>query len=220
MKTDNVKLAILGLLITTGVVVSSLAPAIAEQKTTTDPVIAASGKTAESEALATRISEAGYQAMRAITGARIAIFNAKPELAKQLVTSAAGYLDEVANDDAKYLVSEGLAKSGSVANDLIPIDGSLYVADTFISEPDNEQKLLDANEKLKAGDSKAAIETLKLAAIDVSMQRILMPLGATTENVKAAANLLDKGQFYDANLALKAAVDRLVVDTIDIFQPE
>ena len=59
MKTQNVKLATLGLAIATGFVVSTMAPAIAEQKATTDPVIAASGETAESEALATRMSEAG-----------------------------------------------------------------------------------------------------------------------------------------------------------------
>ena len=220
MKTQNVKLATLGLAIATGFVVSTMAPAIAEQKATTDPVVTASGETAESEALATRMSESGYLAMRAINGARIAIFNDKPELAKQLVAAAADYLDVVSKDDAKYMVSEGLAKSGPVSNDLVPIDGSLFVADTFVTTPEKEQKLADANEKLKSGDSKAAIETLKLAAIDVSMQRILMPVSATIEDVKAAQNLLDNDQFYEANLALKAAVDRLVVDTIDIFQPE
>jgi len=220
MKARNVKLATLGLAIASGFVVSTMAPAIAEQKPATDPVIAASGETAESQALATRMSEAGYQAMRAITGARIAIFNDKPELAKQLVTSAAEYLDVVAKDDTKYMVSEGLAKSGPTSNDLVPIDGSLFVADTLVATPEKDQKLADANEKLKSGDSKAAIETLKLADIDVSMQRILMPVSATIEDVKAAKNLLDNDQFYEANLALKAAVDRLVVDTIDIFQPE
>ncbi len=220
MKINNVKRATLGLAIATGFVVSTMAPAIAEQKTTTDPVIAASGKTAESEALATRMSESGYLAMRAITGARIAIFNDKPELAKQLVNSAAEYLDVVAKDDTKYMVSEGLAKSGPTSNDLVPIDGSLFVADAIVSTPEKEQKLADANEKLKSGDSKTAIETLKLADIDVSMQRVLMPVSATIEDVKAAQNLLDNDQFYEANLALKAAVDRLVVDTIDIFQPE
>ena len=220
MNAQNLKLATLGIAVASSFALTSLTPAFAEQKTATDPVIAASGKTAESEALATRMSEEGYLAMRAINGARIAIFNDKPELAKQLVISAADYLDAVAKDDTKYLVSEGLAKSGPVADDLVPIDGSMFVADTFVSTPEKEQKLAKANKSMKSGDSKAAIETLKLAAIDVSMQRVLMPVSATIEDVKAARNLLDNEQFYEANLALKAAVDRLSVDTIDIFQPE
>ena len=47
-----------------------------------------------------------------------------------------------------------------------------------------------------------------------------MPVTTTIEDVKAAKSLLDNGHFYEASLALKAAVDRLVVDAIDIFQPE
>ncbi len=220
MKAHTARIAVLGIAIASGFAVSSMAAANAGQNASGDPVVTASGETAESAALATRMSEAGYLAMRAITGARIAIFNDKPELAKQLVDSAAAYLDVVARDDTEYVASKGISTSSSADNKLVPIDGSVVVADSYVSTPERDQKLAQANAQLKSGDSKKAMETLKLASIDVSMRRILMPVGLTIGDVAAARELLGNNQFYEANLALKAAVDRLVVDTIDDFRPE
>ncbi len=220
MKTLKMKQLIIGLTIASGLTLTPMVSAIAAQTKTTDAVVTASGKTAESEALATRMSNAGFQAMRAISGARIAIFNDKPELAKTLVASAGEYLKIVAKDDAKYIKSTGLATSGSAVLKLVPIDGSLFVADSFVSSPEKSKKLAKANKQLKSGASKKAIETLKLASIDVRIRRILIPVGLTIEDVKAASNFLENDKFYEANLALKAATDRLVVDTIELFQPE
>lgn len=220
MKIQKTKFTVLGLALVSGLTMATMTPVIAEQSSTGDPVIMASGKTAESEALATRMSEAGFMAMRAITAARIAIFNDKPELAKQLVASAIGYLDVVANDDAEYTLLGSGDASGSTGERMVPIDGSLFVADTFVSTPEKQQQLADANELLKQGESAKAIEILKLASVDVSIQRVLMPVGPTIQAVNTASDLLEKDQFYEANLALKSAVDRLRADTIDLFQPE
>ncbi len=79
MKIQKTKFTVLGLALVSGLTMATMTPVVAEQSSTGDPVIMASGETAESEALATRMSEAGFVAMRAITAARIAIFNDKPE---------------------------------------------------------------------------------------------------------------------------------------------
>jgi len=89
MKIANLKIAALGAAIATGLVLSPMAPVFAGQKTDIDPVITASAATKWTKVLATQMSKQGYQAMQAISGARLAIFNGKPALAKKLVASAA-----------------------------------------------------------------------------------------------------------------------------------
>ena len=44
-------------------------------------------------------------------------------------------------------------------------------------------------------------------------------VGSTTEHVNAAADLLGKEKYYEANLALKAAEDGLVIDTVALAEP-
>jgi hypothetical protein len=49
-----------------------------------------------------------------------------------------------------------------------------------------------------------------------------MPLKTTQKHVKSAESLLDAKKYYEANLALKAAQDGLVIDTtalVDVPKP-
>jgi len=116
-------------------------------------------------------------------------------------------------------MSKKLEYSGSAVDKLVPINGSLFIADNFTRTPEKTKKIAEANKHLKAGENNKAIESLKLASVDVSIRRILMPVGRTIEDVKAATDLLGQNKFYQANQALKGAVDSLVSDTISLVQP-
>lgn len=52
-----------------------------------------------------------------------------------------------------------------------------------------------------------------MAGVDVSETQVLMPLKQTLEKIDCAQELLSKGKYYEANLALKGAEDGVVVDT-------
>ena len=216
-------LSALSLALLAGVMFSGISPVAAAGKTAknsvTDPVEIAAGKNSAEEALATRLSNEGYNAMREIKGARVAIFNNLPKLANKFIAEAAKNLEAAAKDDTKYATKTGTADTGSAADKLIPIDGGLFVVDNFTATPEKKAQIAKANEHLKKGNRKKAIETLRLASIDVAFQRVLMPVGRTIEHVKAATDLLNQKKYYEANLALKAAEEGLTVDTNALTDP-
>ncbi|EAS9109571.1 hypothetical protein EIV52_21235 [Salmonella enterica] len=72
---------------------------------------------------------------------------------------------------------------------------------------------IDANEKLKKGDRKGAIEVLNLAGITVSESQVLMPLKATRNDIQKAINLFNEGKYYQSNLMLLSAEEGIILDT-------
>ena len=63
------------------------------------------------------------------------------------------------------------------------------------------------------------VATLRAADVQVSATRMLMPLAATVKHVDSALSLLKEHKYYEANLALKAAEDGLITDTVLLTEP-
>lgn len=171
------------------------------------PVHSAKVKAAAKEdGLATKLSADGFQTMRDIRLARVSIFDGNTEAASDLLTQASKALDAVDTAAAK--------QRGDVQSDLLPIDGQIVVSDDFVDTPVKRQHIGKANEHLKQGQADKARDELRLAEVDASFSRILMPVDATRRHLNAAETLLKSDQFYEANLALKAAEDGLIIDTV------
>ncbi|HEX4144615.1 MAG TPA: YfdX family protein [Pirellulales bacterium] len=172
-----------------------------------------------------KVSDDGYSALREIHLARIAIFNGDTKAADQMLDKAKKDLDEAGKDaqtfaaDAKAANAgkKGEEKSASDKMDLIPIDGEIAVADTFVASNEKNKHIEKANEHLKSGRSKEAIEELKLGEVDVVFTRVLLPLEATKKRVADAEKLVNDHKYYEANLALKAAEDGIVIDAVDLM---
>ena len=123
----------------------------------------------------------------AIHHARIAIFNGETKTADEMLDKAKKDLD-AATKDAKTFAADNKAadhekkaddKSASDKSDkmdMIPIDGEIAVADTFVPSPEKKKHIDKANEHLKAGRSKEAIEELRLGEVEVIFTRVLLPL--------------------------------------------
>ena len=117
-----------------------------------------------------KVSDDGYSAVRDIHMARIAIFNGDTKVADQLLDKAKKDLDEATKDAQAFAADAKAAnpgkkddKSASDKMDLIPIDGEIAVADTFVPSSEKNKHIEKANEHLKSGRSKEAIEELRLA---------------------------------------------------------
>lgn len=158
-----------------------------------------------------QLSQDGYNVMRDVRAARISIFNGDIDSAKKFVKLAQDDLGKTRSDDTRVKTSEKL--TADQAN-WVPIDGQLVVADNFVATPEKAKHIAAGNEKLKAGKAKEAIEELKLADVNVGFTRLLMPLNDTGKQVNLAWDLLNSGDYYQANMALKAAEDGLNVDTV------
>jgi len=75
---------------------------------------------------------------------------------------------------------------------------------------------IEANGLLKKGEHKQAMDTLKLANIDVSFVMEVAPLDRTTSGIKEAAKLIEAGKYYEANQALKGVEDGFRFDVRDV----
>lgn len=189
-----------------------------------DPVVSATTAKDEAEKSLLKLSEDGYTAMRAVRGARMAIFNGKPELASELLNTARTSLDAAAKEapsfalktetsiDGKLVSSE--SKSGKI--DLIPIDAELVLADNFVLTPEKQVHVDKANAHFKRGAKKEALTELRLGEIDVTYMRVLLPIDATKKHIDEAIKLTGAHKYYEANLAMKAAEDGLLVDSVTL----
>lgn len=171
-----------------------------------------------------KVSHEGFAAIRAIRAARVAIFNGQPKTASKLLTKASTDLQTATKNAPMFVAAAEATANGKVVADAvevgkvnwIPIDGQVSLGDTFVVTKEKKTHIEKANQHFKKGESKEAIEELRLAAITVSCTRVMMPLSSTSNWVAEATRLLSQQKYYEANLALKAAEDGLVVNTTNV----
>lgn len=191
----------------TATVMSGLAPLAAQAATANSPTIQAQHKTAAKD-MNLQVSKDGFQAMHDVRAARLALFDGHPDQARKFIDQAQQNLTKASHD-------ETVQGSNSKADpNLISIDGQLVVGHDYVATPEKTAHLKQGNENLKAGKKSEAIEQLKLADVDIGFTRIVMPLKETQKHVDEAAAYLFSKNYYDANLALKAAESGLDTDTV------
>jgi hypothetical protein len=125
-----------------------------------------------------KLSKDGYKAMRDVSLARLAIFNGQPAEAKTYTNEAETALEKAKTDETAFTKAEsdlkapsGMVQHGSGATASatptvwIPVDGSLTLGEDYIETPEKSAGVAKANEMLKEGEHKKAMETLKLLMI-------------------------------------------------------
>jgi hypothetical protein len=197
-------------------------PALAQSTTEAAAKAVNAAKATAQDREVMKLSQEGFQAMRAVHEARIAIFNGNPQGARDLLVKAKTSLDNAAKDLPIFVVDVKTGVKGKIVDDtrtvekldIIPIDGQVVLADSFIDTPAKKAHIDKANEHIAKGRGKEATDELRLAEVDASFTRVLMPLQATTKRVAEANRLVGEQKYYEANLALKAAEDGLRVDSV------
>ncbi len=172
-----------------------------------------------------QVSQEGFSAMRAVRSARVAIFNGEPEVANELLDKAMNELYAAKNSYPFFQHGKtdawdktGKGKTQTAQSWWIPIDGWVALAETFVASPEKKQHIDKANKYFKNGQSKEAIEELRLGEIDVTYTCVLLPWDATIKCVNQASKLADEHKYYEANLALKAAEDGLIMDSTYLIE--
>jgi hypothetical protein len=172
-----------------------------------------------------KVSQEGFDAMRCIRAARLAIFNGQTDVATDLLNKAKTNLEAAAKDAPTFVTTTQTTVNGNVvAGDVavvnmnwVPIDGQVSLADALVASPSKTQHIKNANKHFKNGQSNNAVEELHLAAIDVNCSRVLMSLTATTVCVSKATKLMSEQKYYQANLVLKTAEDGLVLESANVL---
>lgn len=101
---------------------------------------------------------------------------------------------------------------------MVPVDGQVVLADDFVATPEKQARINKANEHFKNGKKKEALEELRLGEIEVNYSRVWMPLASASKHIEQATKLMNDHKYYEANLALKAISDSLIVDSVNLTE--
>lgn len=182
-----------------------------------------------------KLSKDGAQGFRDLQLTRLAIFEANPTQAKDMIAKAQAAFAKAKTDDAVFTKAEADLKTpGDMAGKAtpqatkadakpaskeqvawVPVDAQLTLGDDFVATPAKASAVTEANKNLSQGDQKGALEKLKLADVDVNFTMAVLPLDKTVADVDQAATLIGQGKYYEANAALKSAQDKMRFDVID-----
>ena len=160
-----------------------------------------------------KVSEDAMTSMHDLHGARLAIFNGQPEKALTYVDAAETRIGTAVKDADKYALD---TKAPKTDDSYVPFDASLTVLNAFEPTQEKKDQIAKANAHLHKGEKQAAIEDLKLAQIDVAVTTRMIPVKFVKEQIGQAAKLVADHKYYEANLALKAVDDAVVIETYAI----
>lgn len=169
--------------------------------------------TAEDKAMIKTMDEA-FKVMREVRAARLTIFNGETGDAIRLVKEAQADMRIVQSGAQTH--SLPTHKSSSSGDSYIPFDSSIALVEGFKATPEKQAALSKANSHLAKGEQKKAITVLKETNVDVTFSAALIPVKASISHLNDAANLLEQNKFYEANLALKALEDSVIVDSYGV----
>jgi len=181
-----------------------------------------------------KLSADGLKAFRDVRLARLAIFDGQADQAKKYVDEARTAIGKVKTDDTAFMKDEASLKppagvsqktaqggtdnsaSSKTPTAWLPVDGGLTLGEDFVATPSKAAGVAKANDQLKKGDKKQAMETLKLSEVNVAFMMEVAPLDKTVSGIDNAAQLIDSGKYYEGNQALKGIEDGLRYDVADV----
>ena len=175
-----------------------------------------------------RFSQSGHEAIHEIEDARLAIFNGDVDIARQLLTDAKTSITAAEKEAPTFTNTTTMSVAGKPVSsetatmkvDIVPIDGEVALAEDYVPTPEKQSHINKANQHLKNGEQKEAIEELQLADISVNLSRVWMPISSSEKHLNDAIALLNDSKYYEANLALKAIEDGLTIDSETIEEDE
>jgi hypothetical protein len=191
---------------------SYIAPAFAGStpaaSTQTKDSVAKATASSANKQLLTTVNDA-YTSMRDVRAARLALFDGNTDMAGKMTNDAIAKMKSAQASEAKWGVTSKAGKQGVT---YVPFDSSIALGEDFSVTPDNAKTVSKANDQMAKGDAKGAAETLKSGDIAVSLSAALVPAKLSLTHLQDAANLIKKGSYYEANLALKGVEEGVVID--------
>ncbi|HHU7102015.1 TPA: YfdX family protein [Escherichia coli] len=201
------KKSILAMTLTTvlGVSGAAFADTGTAPQTTGSPLTASQWRTVDN------IAKIGNEAMQDVQLARVSLFNGDTKSAKKLLSDAQQKINDDKTDWTKFIKKD--KKTPVDGDNYIVINASMSINEDYQASDEKTKAIKNANEKLKKGDKKGAIETLKLAGITIVENEVLMPLKQTRTDIQKAIALFDDGKYYQANLMLLSAEEGIILDS-------
>ena len=156
-------------------------------------------------------------AMRYVRNARMNIFNGMPHKARVFAIGAATRINAaLADNNVTALDIREPANDLRKGEEYVPFIANLAIVEDFTRSEAKTVHVEKANSYLRKGEPGKALHELHLGNIDVVMTSEMVPLKLVRSRITSAANLIGKGKYIEANLALKAVEDSVVIETFGI----
>ncbi|WP_317627576.1 YfdX family protein [Rhodalgimonas zhirmunskyi] len=149
-----------------------------------------------------------------VRAARLALINNDIQTARAKLEKATKAFD-VSSQQWKALVVQDVTSPGDAA-DYVPFDVSMALGESFTATPENQKAVSEANQHMQKGDEIKALDVLRVNDVDVTLSAALLPVTETHDHLQYAMKALDEGKYFDANLALKAIDDGIIVQSYGI----
>jgi len=187
-----------------------------------------------------KLSAEGTRAFQDLTLSRLAIFDGRIDDAKKFVHEADTDFNKAKSDETVFTKAEadlkapgdqsnqhkGTVSPGPNANSAddmhkqvawLPVDATVTIDEDYKLSRAKTAAVGEANESLKNGDRKGALEKLKLADIDTNIILGVVPVEKTINDVHQAAQLIDSGKYYEGSQMLKQVQDNEHFDVADVM---
>jgi hypothetical protein len=211
MKKKTLIAAAMTAAISTGLVATAMAPAVAAELQAKADENTAEQTRADQDLI--KVSEDALMTIRNVGSARLALFNGLPSKAQVYTDAAVTRAAATLKDADKY--SLDIKTSKKDGERYVPFSTGLIVAETL--EPDKEKHehiALDNKHRHKV-ESQKAMEALKVDEIGMAVSTELLPVKTAKSYIEDAAKLIGEGKYYQANLSLKAVQDSVITEIID-----
>lgn len=160
-----------------------------------------------------KVSDDAMTSMYDLNRARHAIFNGNPAQARTFLDAAVTRIDAASKDAQQYALDVKAPRPG---DQYVPFNTSLTVLDTIKPTDAKAEHLAKANDHLQKGEKQKAMEELQISEVDAAITTSLIPVNFAKAQITQAAELAKKGQYYEANLALKAVDDSVLMQVFDL----
>lgn len=174
-----------------------------------------------------KVSQDASLAYQDIALARLAIFEGQTNEAKKLASDADGALAKAKTADTTLMRADvdlrtpgmeqgkdsssaqpaehdgSMQKGEHQATAYLPVYSTITLGEAYKVSPEKRKAVADANESLRKGDQKGAIDKLKLANVDMSIVEAVLPLNQTIADVHDATTMINDGKFYEGSQVLR-----------------
>lgn len=166
---------------------------------------------------AIKVSEDAAITMRNVHRARIALFDGQPQAAQTLVDAAVTRVKATMKDANKYAVDIKDKTKAKAGDTYVPF-GTLFSLDEgFIPTNGKSKHIAKVGPHPRKGEKQNSQDSLELAGVGVDFTTQLVPVKLAEQHIQAASKLVNDGKYYQANLALKAVEDAVVMESVADF---
>lgn len=143
-----------------------------------------------------------------VRDARIALFDGQTDAALELVQKGQEVLDKAINSHAFKVDDTELF--------VLPIDRSITLAEDFKPTEALEVTITKAGTLAQQGKIDDAVVLMQEAGVDLDIQYVLLPVVKASTNLAQAIENITAGQYYEANMNLRAIEASITFDEVNI----